>query len=219
MRTRRAVVRGGLTAAAGSLAGCLNVEEMLPEEVANAGSDESSPAERANDSPRPGATATTTAEPTGLRAVSAVGTNIDGKYVGTVRLTVEKRAETPAVDLSAIKVTWTDPGGEYRVVANTVDSSKAHGHFGIVTADGTTPAAETVIESTDERYQLVFDLGRDQATVDDPRPGVGGLASFGRRVEAGWAIDLSMTTGDGRTSETRLIVPEAVGGRNSVTLL
>lgn len=218
MERRRAILRTGLTMAAVGIAGCSQVEDFVgnttvPE--SNGFTDE--PSQEREPNPEPTATATS-ALPRGLTVVSATGTNIDGKYVGTVRVVVEKAPGTEQVDLSTVRATWLDPGGEYRVAANSVDSNTAHGHFGIQPVDGPAYNNDTVIETADERYELVFDLGRDQSTVDDPQDGVSGPGAFGRRVEAGWVISLELTTGTGRTSETKLQVPDAVGGRESVTL-
>lgn len=218
MTRRRAMLRVGLAVLTGGVAGCSQVEEFVGNTTAPQ-SNGYRDTPRAEEAATETATATATETlPSGLRAVAATGANTSGRYVGTVTVTVEPAPGAGTVDLEDVRVTWLDPNGEYRLVANTVESSRAHGHFGIRPVDGPSTSLATVAEPG-ERFELVFDLGRDQTDADDPADDVSGLPWFGRRVEAGWAITLQFTTGQGRTSRTSLTVPEAVGGRRTVDLM
>ncbi|WP_340101103.1 hypothetical protein [Salinibaculum salinum] len=147
---------------------------------------------------------TTSATPTptgpatdeGIVILSATGetAGFGGESVGVVRVVITKTgAET--LDTAAMTATWVDAGGSYVLTAPGEGASGADGAFAIAEADG--------------RAVLTFDLGRDDADS---------VGEFGRRLEAGETVTLSLTTGDGQTTTVTLEVPDSLGDEETVRL-
>ena len=157
MVRRRALIRAGLVAATVGVAGCGSEggTEGAGEEAAT--SDTTTVTGTGTETPTAASTAvdeygtappvdetvdpdpvdtpprTTAADDDGLDGpfgiTSAVGTAIDQRRVGVVRLRLAA-AEGVTVDTSTIRVRWLDPSGEYTVVAS--DSlADADAYFGI----------------------------------------------------------------------------------------
>lgn len=132
----------------------------------------------------------------GIVVLSATGetAGFGGDSIGVVHVVVTKTGGA-SLDTAAMTATWVDTGGSYVLTAAGESASGADGEFAIEEADG--------------RAVLTFDLGRDD--TDD-------VGEFGRRLEAGETVTLSLTTGDGETSTVTLQVPESPGGEESVPL-
>jgi hypothetical protein len=132
----------------------------------------------------------------GLVALSATGetAGFGGERVGVVRVVVTKTGAT-SLDTAAMTATWVDAGGSYVLTAAGEGASGADGEFSVEEAHG--------------RAVLTFDLGRDDADS---------VGEFGRRLEAGGTVTLSLTTSDGKTTTVTLEVPESLGDKASVPL-
>lgn len=132
----------------------------------------------------------------GLVVLTASGetAGFGGESVGVVRVVVTKTG-AESLDTAAMTATWVDTDGSYVLTAAGEGASGADGEF--------------AVEKTDERAVLTFDLGRDDAD---------GVGEFGRRLEAGETVALSLTTGDGETTTVTLEVPESLGDEETVPL-
>ncbi len=132
----------------------------------------------------------------GLVVLSATGetAGFGGNSIGVVRVVVTKTGGE-SLDTAAMTATWVDTGGSYVLTAGGESASGADGEF--------------AIEEADSRAVLTVDLGRDD--TDD-------VGEFGRRLEGGETVTLSLTTGDGQTATVTLDVPESLDGEESVPL-
>jgi len=114
--------------------------------------------------------------------------------VGVVRVVVT-RTGSESLDAETMTATWVDPGGSYVLTATDRGGSGADGAFGV--------------EESESRATLTFDLGADDAD---------GVGEFGRRLEAGDTVTLTLATGDGKTTTVTLDVPESLGEDRTVPL-
>lgn len=88
--------------------------------------------------------------PSALQVVSAVGTNVEARRIGTVEVTLAKADWVEQVDLTDLTVVWTVPGDSYELAAAAADTD-ADGYFG--TEPVTATAADAVLKTSDERYR------------------------------------------------------------------
>ncbi|SEN26865.1 hypothetical protein SAMN05216388_1002197 [Halorientalis persicus] len=146
--------------------------------------------------------------PSALRVVSAVGTNVAQRRIGTVEVTVAKADWVEEVDLTGVTATWTVPGESYELAAATTDAD-ADGYFGIEPARST--SADATLQTTHERHRLVFDLGDDDEEIDDwHRRLETDSTHFGEVVRVDDVIGLRLTTAGGSTTDARLLAPTEV---------
>jgi hypothetical protein len=148
---------------------------------------------------------------------SAVGTAIDQRRVGVVRLRLAA-AEGVTVDTSTIRVRWLDPSGEYTVVAS--DSLEdADAYFGIRALTDRNDSAPVLDDPRDE-FELVFDLGEQDVEIDDPRKAADkpGATKFASTLAEGSVVSIQLATGAGRSLTSRLQVPNRIGGESRVDI-
>jgi archaellin len=146
--------------------------------------------------------------PSALRVVSAVGTGVEARRIGTVELTVGRADWVESVDLTDLTATWAVPGDSYELAAATTDTD-ADGYFGIEPDRGT--AADATLQTADERHRLVFDLGDDDVENDDRhRRTETDVTHFGEVVREDDVVGLRLTTAGGSTTSVRLLAPADV---------
>jgi hypothetical protein len=146
---------------------------------------------------------------------AAYGAAIRSRSVGVVRLQLAV-APGVTVDTSTIRTRWVDPSGTY-TLASTIDGGNADGYFGIRSlADGNGSAP--VLDDPDDVFELVFDLGDSDTTVDDPTSGAErpGATAFGSRLRGNSVVSVQLAAGSGRSVTRRLEVPAALGGEGRV---
>lgn len=147
--------------------------------------------------------------PDGLLVIGQTGTHFEGGVVGAVNLTVAAGPGADPIDLRDATVSWVGPSGAYDVRHREASATGAGPTFR-VTPLGGGDGSPSVLEGPDDRAVLTFDLGE----TDD----VPGVAEFGRGLEAGTVVKVTLSTGDGRTTATRLEVPRSIGDRTVVVL-
>ncbi|WP_335999933.1 hypothetical protein [Halorientalis halophila] len=146
--------------------------------------------------------------PSELRIVSAVGTNVADRRIGTVEVTVATVQGVEEIDLTKVTADWTVPADTYELAA-AAGKATADGYFGIEPEGG--GAGDATLEDEDERYRLVFDLGRDDAESDDrPRRGQPTVEHFGSVLQNGEAVRLRLRTAGSATTNVILLTPEDV---------
>lgn len=144
----------------------------------------------------------------GLLVIGQTGEHIREGRVGVVNLTVTVGPEASAVDLRDTTVTWVGPDGAYNVVNDDAPGSSEAPTYAVTAVsdpDGSAP----VLNGAHDRLILTFDLGSN-----DRR----GVSPFGSELEAGDMVKVTLVTGDGVTTTTRLAVPPTVRGRPAVVL-
>ncbi len=114
--------------------------------------------------------------------------------VGVVRVVITRTGPEP-LDAETITATWVDSSGSYVLTPIEKGGSGADGAFGV--------------EQSENRATLTFDLGADDAN---------GVSEFGRRLEAGETVTLTLSAGDGKMTTVRLEVPESLGEDGTVSL-
>ena len=205
MTGRRGFLRGLALLGVAGAAGCLGDEgsgggDTTPTTVG--------PGTFESDSAGPGGSENEGSLPSALRVVSAVGTNVAQRRIGTVEVTVAKADWVEEVDLTAVTATWTVPGESYELAAASTDR-EADGYFGIEPARST--SADATLQTTHERHRLVFDLGDDDEEVDDwHRRLETDSTHFGEVVRVDDVIGLRLTTAGGSTTDARLLAPTEV---------
>lgn len=143
-----------------------------------------------------------------LLVIGQTGEHIQGGSVGTVNLTVTTGPGADAIDLRNVTVTWVGPDGAYNVLndrAAGANGGPAYHVTALSDPDGSAP----VLNEADDRMILTFDLGGDD---------VDSVAEFGSRLEESDMVKVTITTGDGASTTTRLAVPASIVGRNAVVL-
>jgi len=141
--------------------------------------------------------------------VSAVGEDVNGGSVGTVRVTVKQAPGAGNIDLSQTIVQWTDDSGAYDLTfldgPVNVDSTGEGSSFNVTSVqdgDGSLGTSNPVLNDPSDRAQLVFDLA-------DYRNG--GLPE-------GSSAELQINTQSGGTSNLILNVPQTLSGTSAVNL-
>ncbi|MFB6083147.1 MAG: hypothetical protein ABEJ94_02755 [Halorientalis sp.] len=146
--------------------------------------------------------------PSALRVVSAVGTNVEARRIGTVKVTVAKVDWVETVDLTQVTVDWRVPGESYELAA-AASERDAEGYFGIEPAKAT--GADETLEMAHERHRLVFDLGDDDVESDDRHRRLEPDAThFGSVLRDDDVVALRLTTAGSSTTDARLLVPRDV---------
>lgn len=145
--------------------------------------------------------------PEGLLVIAQTGTAGEDGRVGVANLTVTAAPGTDPIDLRDATVTWVGPGGAANVASRTGTGGSGDGTFAVTALrdpDGSAP----VLDGPDDRFVLTFDLGE----TDD----VPGVESIGSRLGPGDMVRVTITTGDGRRTTTRLAVPRSPVGTDLV---
>lgn len=161
-----------------------------------------------NNSAGPGEAENEGALPSALRVVSAVGTNVAQRRIGTVEVTVAKADWVEEVDLTGVAVDWTTAHDSYELAARSTDTD-ADGYFGIEPGRGT--SADATLTTGDEWHRLVFDLGDDDEEIDDRHRRLDEDSThFGRVLRTDDVVSLRLTTPGGSTTTARLLAPTEV---------
>jgi flagellin FlaB len=145
------------------------------------------------------------AAPDGLLVIGTTGSHVQDGTIGVVNLTVTAGPDAAPIELREATVSWVGPDGAYEIGHPEAPDG---GPTYAVTPFGDGSAA--VIDGPDDRAILTFDLGE----TDD----VAGIGEFGRGLRAGDAVKVTLVTGDGRTTTTRLAVPRSLEDRTVVPL-
>lgn len=141
-----------------------------------------------------------------LLVIGASGEHVDEGAVGAVNLTVTAADGT---DLRDVTMSWVGPDGAYNVLNDAAAGAESNPAFHVTALsdpDGSAP----VLNEAEDRMILTIDLGET-----DDVPGVG---EFGSRLRAGDMVKVTIATGDGVTTSTRLAVPRSIDGRRAVVL-
>jgi len=140
-----------------------------------------------------------------MTALSVQGTAIDdAPSVGVVRVVLSNTGGDP-VDMTDFSATWT--GGERYALVAAGGGSNADGEFGVGRLAET--ESDTVLREVGDRGVLTVDLGTDD---------VEGVAEFGRRLEPGERVSLTVVASDGRTIREELDVPDELPENGTVGL-
>jgi archaellin len=146
--------------------------------------------------------------PSALRVLSAVGTNVAERRIGTVEVTVARADWVDEVDLTRLTVIWRTANDSYELAARSTDRS-ADGYFGIEPARAT--SADATLKTTHERHRLVFDLGDDDEEIDDRHRRLEDDSThFGGVLRTDDVVSLRLTTAGGSTTDARLLAPTDV---------
>lgn len=147
--------------------------------------------------PRPTVEETTTADHD-VVVLEARGTALEGDTVGAVRLVVTPAPGREPVDLQEHLAVWTADRTRY-LSAGGGEKTDLDGAYRAAAIDG----EGAVLRSATARGELVFDLGDDD---------VAAVPEFGRELEAGQTVAVTIVTPRGETSTRRLVVPDRLSG-------
>lgn len=143
-----------------------------------------------------------------LLVIGQTGTAIDDGTVGRVNLTVTAGPATDRIDLRDSTITWVGPASSHSVrsTAAANGGDPAFTVSALTDPDGSAP----VLNEPDDRFVLTLDLG----DTDD----VTGLGEFGAPLRERDMVKLTLVTGGGATTDTRLAVPSSLLDRTAVVL-
>jgi len=154
------------------------------------------------------------------------------KEITHVNVTVKQAPGAENVDLRNTSVSWVESGGTFQIVSDRVDAdaTDADGRFGLGAfkdADQSSP----VLNSPDDRFTMVFDLGTASDDIDFAEDGgpfsesvVGYNNSaktpirFGSNLDEGSVVTLDISTLSGAGTSERLVVPQSLSGTSAVNL-
>ena len=142
-----------------------------------------------------------------ILVISQTGQLASDGHVGVVNLTVTAAPGAEDIDLRDATVTWVGPDGVYNVASSAAGES-ADGTFAVAARRDPSGAAPVLDEPAD-RLVLTFDVGGGE---------VDGAAAFGSDLGPGDMVGLTVTTGDGLSTATRLAVPRSPTGDGPVVL-
>ena len=210
MTGRRGFLRGLALLGVAGAAGCLGEEDGDGE--SSGGGDTTpttvGPGTFERESAGPGGSEKEGSLPSALRVVSAVGTNVAQRRIGTVEVTVGKADWVEEVDLTGVTANWKTATDSYELAARSTDTD-ADGYFGIEPGRGT--SADETLRETHERHRLVFDLGDDDEEIDDRHRRLEGDSThFGRVLREDDVVSLRLETTGGSTTDARLLAPTDV---------
>jgi len=156
----------------------------------------------ADDGERPSAAAR-------LLVVGETGEHVRDGTVGVVNLTVATTPDADPVDLRQTTLTWVGPTGAYDVRHEDAAAGRDGPTFHATPLSDPDDSAP-VLDGADDRMVLTLDLGG--------RDDVAAVGEFAHGLRAGDTVKVVLTTGDGRTTPTRLAVPQSLANRNTVVL-
>jgi len=155
------------------------------------------------------------------------------KEIDHVNVTVKQAPGAENVDLRNTSVSWVESGGTFQIVSDRVDPSAtdADGRFGLGAfkdADQSSP----VLNSPDDRFTMVFDLGDGSSEQDFSGTSSGpfseadddvtydgsGDVMFGTNLDEGSVVTLDISTLSGAGTSERLVVPQSLSGTSAVNL-
>jgi flagellin-like protein len=156
-----------------------------------------------------------------LEVTSATGAvNQNNNDVTHVNVTVKQAPGADNVDLTNVTVSWVESGGTYSLVHDQVADSatNADGRFN-VSAFKDADESASVLNSPDDRFTMVFDLGSTSSTaagstITSPPAN----PNFGEHLDEGELVTLQITTQSGATTNARLVVPQSLSGTSAVNL-
>jgi len=151
-----------------------------------------------------GAQAASDDDPDPVRVIAQRGTVVADGQVRAVNLTVTTAPGADPIDLRDATVSWVGPRGAYSVAHRS--ATDGTGGFAVAARDDPSGAAP-VLDDAADRLVLRFDLGSD----DDPAAG-----EFGAPLGPGDMASVTITTGDGASTTTRIAVPRSPGGADVV---
>jgi flagellin FlaB len=147
--------------------------------------------------------------PTGrVLVISQTGVADDDGTVGVVNLTVTTAPGTDPIDLRDVTVTWVGPDGAYNLASAGGSGGSGDGTFAITSVRDPNDGGP-VLDEAGDRKVLTVDVG------DGTVPGV---QPVGADLGPGDMVSLTLTTGDGTSTTTRLAVPRSFGQRGTVVL-
>lgn len=141
--------------------------------------------------------------------VASTGSATSEGSVGRVDLTVVPGPRAAGANLRNVTVTWVGPGGAYDVAHADATGVDADGRFR-ATALSDSNDSLPVLDDAEDRAILTFDLG---LTDDAP-----GAREFGERLQPGDVVTVTVTSGSGASTTTRLAVPRTVADGGTVAL-
>lgn len=130
--------------------------------------------------------------------LEARGMALDGDTVGAVRLVVTPAPDRAPVDLDEQLAVWVADRTSY-LSPTAGDASDLDGQYRAAALDGD----GAVLSAASSRGELVFDLGPDD---------VSDVPEFGRPLEAGETVAVTIVTPRGETLTRRLVVPDRLTG-------
>lgn len=148
-------------------------------------------------------------ESTRLLVIGETGEHVRDGTVGVVNLTVATTPDAEPVDLRKTTLTWVGPSGAYHVLHEDAAGSRDGPTFHVTPLSDPDDSAP-VLDEADDRMVLTLDLGG--------RDDVSAVGEFAHGLRAGDTVKVGLTTGDGRTTQTRLAVPPSLANRNTVVL-
>lgn len=145
-----------------------------------------------------------------ILVIAQTGTVDDEGRVRAVDLTVTTAPGADAIDLRDATVSWVGPRGAYNVASRRAGGESGSGSFAVTARDDPSGSVPVLDEASD-RFVLTFDLGE---TDDDPAAG-----EFGTAVRPGDMARVTITTGDGASTTTRLAIPRSPDGAGGEVVL
>lgn len=144
-----------------------------------------------------------------ILVVGETGEHVRDGTVGVVNLTVTTTPDAEPVDLRKTTLMWVGPSGAYHVLHDDAAGGRDGPTFHVTPLsdpDGSAP----VLDEADDRMVLTVDLGG--------RDDVAAVGEFAHGLHPGDTVKVGLTTGDGKTTQTRLAVPPSLANRNTVVL-
>jgi len=143
-----------------------------------------------------------------LQEVSAVGTDISDRTIGSVEIVVKKAPGANNIDLSVTTAQFVHSSGSTDLTFGSTGGNGSATEFGVESAqdDGETSLQgdSPTLDDPADRAALVLDTG---AIIS----GSGGLVE-------GDTATVQLNTESGGTTELRLVVPETLSGSEAVAL-
>lgn len=143
-----------------------------------------------------------------LLVIGQTGEQIRDGTVGVVNLTVTTGPGADPIDLRDTTVSWVGPNGAYNVINHAAEGAgdgPAYHATALSDPDGSAP----VVNEAEDRLQLTFDLGGEDFSAVD---------AFGTELRGGDMVKVTLVTGEGATTTTRLAVPASLDGHSAVVL-
>jgi len=138
-----------------------------------------------------------------LQVVSAVGEDLSGTTVSTVKLTVKQAPGSSNIDLSATFIQWTDDSGAYDLTHAASTSSSNFATSSIQDDDGSVSNSPPVLNDESDRAITTIDVSQVRSDSGLPE---------------GSTAELLINSQPGGTTKILLNVPQTLSGTSAVNL-
>ncbi|MFB6179283.1 MAG: archaellin/type IV pilin N-terminal domain-containing protein [Halorientalis sp.] len=157
---------------------------------------------------------------------SGVKTANDGNSaIGGVVLVATKAPGAEDIALEGLTMQWVDDSGTYDLVHENVYDGTTDGafaHAAIKDEDGSLSASSPVINSGDDRVNIVIDVGSSDAaasnTIGDAYGTTPSKTIRSSGLPEGATASLRITTQSSTATTVQLVVPESLSGKTAARL-